>query len=43
MTGGTAGHSLIHGNIYVALRRRARSPCMAFGADAGVATVGDAA
>lgn len=42
MTGGTAGHSLIHGNIVEALRRRLRPPCRVFGPDAGLATVGDA-
>ncbi len=42
MTGGTAGHSLIHGNIIEALRRRLRPPCRVFGPDAGLATIGNA-
>ena len=43
MGGGTANHSLMIGNINFALRSRLKgSGCTPLGADAGVATVGDA-
>jgi len=43
MTGGTAGHAVITGNVHAALRTRLRgSGCRPLGPDAGVATVGTA-
>jgi Uma2 family endonuclease len=43
MTGGTRNHSHIAGNIYFGLRSRMRgTPCVPYGADAGVATIGNA-
>lgn len=43
MTGGNLRHNVIHLNIYAALRQRLRGTgCRPLGADAGVATVGDA-
>ncbi len=43
MTGGTANHSLITGNVNAVLRGRLRgSGCQPLGPDAGIATVGDA-
>ena len=43
MTGGSLNHNTITINILVALRNRLRgTPWMAFGADAGVATIGNA-
>jgi Uma2 family endonuclease len=43
MTGGTAGHAVIMGNVHAALRARLRgSKCRSLGPDAGVATIGAA-
>lgn len=43
MTGGNLRHNMIHLNIHAALRQRLKGTgCRPLGADAGVATVGDA-
>ena len=43
MTGGTAGHSLLGGNVFFALRSRLTTgPCRPLGPDAGVATTNGA-
>ena len=43
MTGGNLRHNMIHLNIHVALRQRLKGTgCRPLGADAGVATIGDA-
>jgi Uma2 family endonuclease len=43
MTGGNLRHNIIHLNIHTALRQRLRGTgCRPLGADAGVATIGDA-
>jgi Uma2 family endonuclease len=42
MTGGTARHSVVQGNIAFELRSRLRGPCRPLGPDAGVRTIGNA-